>query len=100
FGSWFSFQNTLTRAAPLMLTGLCTALPMRLGMVMIGGEGCLVVGALASAGAGHLAQVNHAPLWLVVLAMLASAFLAGGIWLTIAGALKHYRGVNETISSL
>src|SRR5690606_33663088 len=26
FGTWFSFQNSLLRAAPLMLTGLCTAL--------------------------------------------------------------------------
>ncbi len=43
FGGSFSFQNTLTRAAPLMLTGLCTALPMRVGLVIIGGEG----------GAGH-----------------------------------------------
>ena len=25
FGSWFSWQNTLTRAAPLILTALCTA---------------------------------------------------------------------------
>lgn len=31
FGSWRSFQNTLIRAAPLMLTALCTALPARLG---------------------------------------------------------------------
>jgi general nucleoside transport system permease protein len=29
FGTWFSFQNSLLRAAPLMLTGLCTALPAR-----------------------------------------------------------------------
>jgi simple sugar transport system permease protein len=27
FGTWFSWQNTLTRAAPLILTALCTALP-------------------------------------------------------------------------
>ena len=27
FGTWFSVQNSLQRAAPLMLTGLCTALP-------------------------------------------------------------------------
>src|SRR5215203_989808 len=27
FGTWFSLQNSLQRAAPLMLTGLCTALP-------------------------------------------------------------------------
>src|SRR5262245_38731058 len=29
FGSWFSWQNTLQRAAPLLLTALCTALPAR-----------------------------------------------------------------------
>jgi len=48
FGSWFSWQNTLTRAAPLILTALCTALPAQLGMVIIGGEGALLVGALAA----------------------------------------------------
>lgn len=36
FGSWSSFQNSLIRAAPLMLTSLCTALPARLGLVVIG----------------------------------------------------------------
>ncbi len=56
FGGSFSFQNTLTRAAPLMLTGLCTALPMRVGLVIIGGEGALIIGALFAAGAAHLVQ--------------------------------------------
>src|SRR3954466_9556757 len=27
FGSWFSIQNTVQRAAPLLLTALCVALP-------------------------------------------------------------------------
>ncbi len=44
FGSWFSWQNTLTRAAPLILTALCTALPARMGLIIIGNEGALVVG--------------------------------------------------------
>ena len=44
FGTWFSWQNTLTRAAPLILTALCTALPAQLGMVIIGGEGAFVLG--------------------------------------------------------
>jgi len=98
FSNTFSFQNTLTRAAPLMLTGLCTALPMRLGMVIIGGEGALIVGALASAAAAHLLQ-GHGPL-MIISSMLVAGFLMGGIWITISGALRHYRGVNETISSL
>ena len=42
FGDWFSWQNTLQRAAPLMLTALCVALPARAGLTVIGGEGALV----------------------------------------------------------
>src|SRR6201981_2815844 len=52
FGSWFSWQNTLTRAAPLILTALCTALPAQLGMVIIGGEGAVLGGGLSAAGGG------------------------------------------------
>ena len=49
FGDAFSIQNTLQRAAPLMLTALCVALPARAGLVVIGGEGALVMGGLACA---------------------------------------------------
>src|SRR5688572_17493738 len=48
FGTWFSWQNTLQQAAPLLLTALCTALPARLGLIVIGGEGALVMGAVAA----------------------------------------------------
>src|SRR5438128_12563800 len=75
FGSWFSWQNTLTRAAPLILTALCTALPAQLGMVIIGGEGALLIGALSAAGAALL--MPGAPPFLVWLAV-ATAGLAGG----------------------
>ena len=98
FGSWFSFQNTLTRAAPLMLTALCTALPARLGLVIIGNEGALVLGGVAAAGAG-IAASGASPL-IVQLAMAIAAMAAGGAWVALAGALRQGRGVNETISSL
>jgi simple sugar transport system permease protein len=90
FGTWFSWQNTLQRAAPLLLTALCTAIPAHLGLVIIGGEGALVLGGLAAAGMP----------WLVQLAMGLAGMLAGGLLILIAGALRHYRGVNETVSSL
>ena len=48
FGSWFSIQNTLSRAAPLLLAALCVALPARLGLVVIGGEGAIVLGGVAA----------------------------------------------------
>jgi simple sugar transport system permease protein len=96
FGTWFSFQNTLQRAAPLMLTALATALPLRLGLVVLGGEGAMVLGGLAAAA---VAVHTHSPLSAKI-AMLAAGALVGGAWLAGAGALRAYRGVNETISTL
>jgi simple sugar transport system permease protein len=98
FGSWFSWQNTLARAAPLVLTALCTALPARLGLIIIGNEGALVVGGVAAAGAGI--AVSNAPPLVVQLAMAIAAMAAGGFWIALAGGLRQWRGVNETISSL
>jgi general nucleoside transport system permease protein len=98
FGTWFSWQNTLTRAAPLILTALCTALPAQLGMVIIGGEGALVMGGLAATMAAL--GVAGAPPLAVQGAMAIAGMAAGGLWIAFAGALRHYRGVNETISSL
>lgn len=99
FGTWFSLQNTLVRAAPLMLTALATALPGRLGLVVLGGEGAMVVGGLSAAVAGAAASSSHGP-WFVAFAMLLAGAAAGAVWIGIAGALRAYRGVNETISSL
>jgi ABC-type uncharacterized transport system permease subunit len=98
FGTSFSVQNTLLRAAPLMLTALCTAVPARMGLLIIGGEGALVMGGLAAIGCG-LALSGMSP-WLVTTAMAVVGFAVGGLWVGLAGALRAYRGVNETISSL
>jgi simple sugar transport system permease protein len=98
FGTWFSWQNTLTRAAPLILTALCTALPAQLGMVIIGGEGALLIGALAATSAA-LALPSAPPL-VVQCAMVCAGITGGGLWIMLAGGLRQFRGVNETISSL
>ena len=96
FGTWFSFQNTLQRAAPLMLTALATALPLRLGLVVLGGEGAMVLGGLAAAA---VATHFHAPMSIKA-AMFVAGALVGGGWLAVAGTLRAFRGVNETISTL
>jgi simple sugar transport system permease protein len=98
FGTWFSWQNTLSRAAPLILTALCTALPAQLGLVIIGGEGAFLMGALAATAAALALPV--APPLVVQVAMALAGMAAGGLWIALSGALQHYRGVNETISSL
>lgn len=98
FGDWFSWQNTLQRAAPLMLTALCVALPARAGLVIIGGEGAVVLGGLAAAALPYLFAP---PGNLLGTALVCAAGAAvGAAWIALAGALRQYRGVNETISSL
>jgi len=98
FGDWFSWQNTLLRAAPLMLTALCVAIPARAGLVVIGGEGALVLGGLACAALAHAVPLPDSAAG-TLLVCLAGA-LAGALWVALAGWLRQYRGINETISSL
>jgi len=98
FGTWFSWQNTLTRAAPLILTALCTALPAQLGMVIIGGEGALLIGALTATSTALALQ--WMPPLVVQVTMACAGMVGGGLWILLSGTLRQYRGVNETISSL
>jgi len=98
FGDAFSWQNSLQRASPLMLTALAVALPGRAGLTVIGGEGALVLGALACA-ALPLGFTPPANAWGSALLLAASA-ATGAAWVALAGALRQWRGVNETISSL
>ncbi|HZE92442.1 MAG TPA: ABC transporter permease [Rhizobacter sp.] len=98
FGDWFSWQNSLQRAAPLMLTALCVAIPARAGLVVIGGEGALALGGLACAGLPYLFAPPENAFGTTLLLLAAAA--AGGAWMSLVGVLRQYRGVNETISSL
>jgi simple sugar transport system permease protein len=97
FGSWFSWQNTLQRAAPLMLTALCVAIPMRAGLVIIGGEGALALGGLACAAVAHWLPLAG---WAGSVVVCLAGALLGAAWIMLAGWLRQWRGVNETISSL
>ena len=99
FGRWSSWQNTLIRASPLMLSALCTVLPARLGLTIVGNEGALVMGGLGAILAG-LAIADNLPPLAVQIAMALAGIGFGGMWIAFAGGLRYYRGVNETISSL
>jgi simple sugar transport system permease protein len=98
FGTRLALEQTLTQAAPLMLTALCTAIPARAGLLIIGGEGALVVGGVAAVLAGA-AMAGAAPP-LAVAGMCAAGAAAGALWIGGAGVLRHRRGVNETIATL
>lgn len=100
FGSSFSIQNSLARSAPLILTGLAFAIPARIGLTMIGGEGALVLGGFASAAIAIPLVLGHVPVVLTLPVMAIVGMATGGLWIGFVGWLRYARGVNETISSL
>jgi simple sugar transport system permease protein len=98
FGDAYSWQNTLQRAAPLMLTALAVSLPAQAGLTVIGGEGALVLGALACAALPYAVPMPGGVLGSTLL--MAAGAVGGAAWFALAGLLRQWRGVNETISSL
>src|ERR1700679_3638466 len=99
FGTAFSFQNTLQRSAPLILTALAVAIPARIGLIMIGGEGALVLGGFAAAALA-IPMIGVLPPLFTLPIMAVFAMIVGAFWVGLAGYLRYARGVNETISSL
>ncbi|MDQ0392375.1 ABC transporter permease [Labrys monachus] len=100
YGTAFSWRNTLQRASPLILTALAVAIPARLGLVMIGGEGALVLSGFVAAAIAVPFVGSGLTAWIVMPLMVLAAGLTGALWLGLAGYLRYRRGVNETIASL
>jgi general nucleoside transport system permease protein len=97
----FTFDNwgyTLFQATPLIFTGLAVALAFQCGLLNIGAEGQLYVGAFAAAWTGITFGRLPGAL-LIPLAMLA-AMLAGAIWGAIPGLLKARFGSHEVINTI
>jgi simple sugar transport system permease protein len=97
-GSAYGLSETIVKMIPLVLTALAVAIPARIWLINVGGEGQLFIGALAATGAAlHLAFL---PAWLLLPAMAVAGALGGGLWAAASGYL-HARGwVSETISTL
>lgn len=102
FGSRFAITETLTRATPLILTGLAAAVAFRARLFNIGAEGQLYAGALAAVAVGGLhggTGYEVAPAILFPL-MIAAAALAGALLLLGPALLKSRFGVDEVVTTL
>lgn len=99
FGSKNGLSDTLVKAIPLMLVGLGIAIAFRGGVINIGAEGQLIVGALFTTFIG--VQIGEQiPGTLGILLGLLGGGLMGGIWGAIPGFLKARLGVNEILSTV
>ncbi|MCL7998902.1 ABC transporter permease [Brucella sp. 21LCYQ03] len=97
FGTKLSVTETLTRATPLMLTGLAAAVAFRSKLWNIGAEGQFYMGALAVVAFGTKLALP-APL-LIPLLLIVGA-IAGMIFLLIPLGLRLRFGVDEVVTTL
>jgi simple sugar transport system permease protein len=99
FGSRLSLTETLTRACPLILTGLAAAVAFRARLWNIGAEGQFYMGALIAAWAGHAALVGLPPA-LGIAILLAGGMAVGAAMLAGPAFLRIRFGVDEVVTTL
>jgi simple sugar transport system permease protein len=83
---------------PLALAGLAVSVAFRAGILNIGAEGQLLVGAAAATAISG--AVVGVPWFIGIPVMLVVGATAGGAWAAIAGALRLRFGVLEVISTI
>lgn len=99
FGSRLSITETLTRATPLILTGLTAATAFRARLWNIGGEGQFYLGALTVAGLGSSAGL-HLPASVLIPSLMLAGAVAGMALLLLPLALRLRFGVDEVVTTL
>jgi simple sugar transport system permease protein len=98
FGSVRGFTEVLVIMIPLMFCALAVAIPARIGMVNVGAEGQLYIGAIFAA---------YVPLsWpglgmqIMLPLMILAGFLGGGLWAALCGYLRAKGLLSEVLSTL
>lgn len=99
FGSKFAITETLTRATPLIITGLAAAVAFRARIWNIGAEGQLYMGALLATAVGYHNVLGLPGFALIPLLIMAGA-VAGMVMLVIPLGLRLRFGVDEVVTTL
>lgn len=94
-----TLQEVVLRAVPISLAALAVSVPARAGLVNVGGEGQLILGAVAATGVGVAigASVPGPVSWLL---MAIAGATAGAIWASLAAILRTTLGANEAVTTL
>jgi general nucleoside transport system permease protein len=98
FGGSYALASTAQKAVPLLLVAVGISIAVRASVWNIGGEGQIVMGALAST-ATALALPKLPAIVLLPLVLVAAAG-GGAVWAGIAGFFKAYFNVNEILSTI
>jgi len=97
-GSAYGLSEVLVAMIPMLLTALAVALPSRVGLINVGGEGQLYIGAAFATWAALTFPDLPAAVLLPLMALL--GMVGGALWAVVPGYLKAIGLVNETITTL
>ena len=98
FGSLFAFTEMLTRATPLIFTGLAATLAFRAKLWNIGAEGQLYLGAMAAVTVGT--GLIEAPAFVMIPIILMAGAAAGAAGMAGPAYLKTRFGADEVVTTL
>lgn len=99
FGNEASLFRTLTRATPLLIIAVGICIAFRAGVINIGAEGQLFVGAISATAFSIYVGASWHPAILVPSTLLVG-LLAGAAWGAVPGFLKARFEVNEILSTV
>lgn len=97
-GDAFSREESLLKAAPILLCALAAAIPGRLGLISVGAEGQLHIGAIT--GTALVLAMPTAPVIVLLPLTLLAAAVGGAAWGGVPGWLRGRLSINETITTL
>ena len=97
-GTDLRIGQTVTKAIPLIIASLGIMVAFKMKFWNIGGEGQIMMGAMAAAFVAL--NFSYLPKPILLLVMAAVAMIAGGIWALIPAIFKAKMGTNETIFTL
>ena len=97
FESKYDIQDTLVKAAPLLLTGLAVLVAFRAKFWNIGAEGQLMAGACAACFIG---QREFLPALSLVPLMIVAAACVGALWALLPALLKVKLKVDDVVTTL
>jgi ABC-type uncharacterized transport system permease subunit len=98
FGSVRGFTEVLVIMIPLMFCALAVAIPARIGMVNVGAEGQLYIGAIFAAYVPL--TWPGLPMQFMLPLMTLAGFLGGGLWAGLSGYLRAKGLLSEVLSTL
>lgn len=97
-GTGYGISEVVVTMIPLLLAALAVTVPARIGLVNVGGEGQMFIGALGAAWVALTFDGLSA--WILLPLMVLAGSVAGGMWAGVAGFLRAKGWLTEVFSTV